>query len=187
MKQFLFVLFLVLTMILLGGCTKVKGKGPINTPGRGNPTAVDAQLPFERFQLSLRGMTAESEVLEGVKDKNGGLRLEYYLSYWRWNKEKKKSERLKKMISFKEGDAAFYAEIAQILGRYQVRRWDGFQGANPPDVYDGQSGAFEAELSDGTRIRASGSNNFPSGFRALYFLLREKTEKNRNGGDKTAK
>lgn len=108
-------------------------------------------------------MSADTTVLAGTKTSEGGLKLEYFLSQSYRNNDGQEVES-KKLINTLEGDASFYGEIAELLGHYRVANWDGFSGANPPGVLDGYMGSFEAVMTDGSKIYAHGSNNFPADY-----------------------
>ena len=72
------------------------------------------------------------------------------------------------------------SELAALFDRFLVPLWNGFRGPHPPDVRDGLQFSLEAELENGRRVRASGSENFPpafSGFeRGLDELLKAGSE-----------
>lgn len=177
MKQSLVVLILVAALIALAGCTAVKGQVTNPLPGSrntSNRSSAGEAVLFENFKMSLRGMRSQNPVIEGVKNQNGGLRLEYYFSSSYWDKTANRPKEKKMSICSLEGDAVFYTEIAKLLGQHQIKKWNGFRGNNPPGILDGESGSFEAVLADGSSISASGSNNFPSGFRGLWRILRER-------------
>lgn len=177
MKQLILVLILAAGLVVFAGCTAVKGQVANPSPGsRNTPNAFSGSeaVPFEHFKMSLRGMLNENPVIEGVKSQNGGLRMEYYLSSSYWDKTANRQKEKKMIICALEGDVAFYTEIAKLLGQYQIKKWNGFRGNNPPGILDGESGYFTIVLTDGSSISASGSNNFPSGFRGLWMLLKER-------------
>lgn len=66
-----------------------------------------------------------------------------------------------------EGDKTLLEDIQKTLGEYGVESWDGFYGKNPPDVLDGSSMSFNCTMSDGRKLSASGSNNFPNNYGAV--------------------
>lgn len=57
--------------------------------------------------------------------------------------------------------------IIRLLNDCDVLSWDGFSGKNPRGVRDGYMFTFKAELNGGTKVYASGSNNFPKHYREL--------------------
>lgn len=143
--------------------------------GGNNPNTFGGEpIGFKHFCLSESGMSAVSEVYEGTKTEKGVL-LEYYYSYPYWDEERNESSDVRKIIRSVEGDEDLYKEVCELLGNCQIKKWDGFSGANPPGVLDGTSMSFEAELSDGTEINASGSNNFPSNYGTLSSSLYDLT------------
>ena len=123
-------------------------------------------------------------MVEGVKTEDGGLRLSYQLERSYYNGEKDIEE--KDVISEITGDAAFYSEISALLGNYDVASWDGFSGANPPGILDGESGGFDAVLSDGSTISAYGSNNFPKFFGTVMRKLQNMVQYEKLSGTHAA-
>ena len=129
-------------------------------------------IEFDSFRLKISRMRG-SEVYEGQKTATG-IHLEHYTpgrrEYGSVNRVYKET---KKMIKTIEGDQQLYEEIAQLFAEYKIKRWDGFHGANPPGLRDGTMMDFDATLSDGTRIDADGSNNFPKHFRDFQEKLHD--------------
>ena len=62
--------------------------------------------------------------------------------------------------------------LDQALSNAGVASWDGFRGSNP-NVLDGSSFSFWMNRADGTRVSASGSNNFPTGYRDTSAAIKE--------------
>lgn len=60
-----------------------------------------------------------------------------------------------------------------ILNACFVMKWDGFYGKHPRGVLDGRMFDFSAKVNGGHSIKASGSENFPKGFRELVRTLDE--------------
>ena len=52
--------------------------------------------------------------------------------------------------------------------------WAGFRGRDP-NALDGYSMKFQAEFVDGSRIEASGENNFPKNFNEVFSELDDLT------------
>ena len=170
---FIVILFALLIMtVLIAGCERDFGGSETPTteaaPPGGDP------LPFETFRFHTQGMSAEAEVVEGERTKDGGLRLSYQLERSYYDGEKDIDE--KDVIREVTGDAAFYDEISALLGNYGVASWDGFEGQNPPGFLDGESGGFDAVLSDGSTISAYGSNNFPKFFGTVMRKLQDRVQ-----------
>ena len=67
------------------------------------------------------------------------------------------------------------AQLPGLLDSCGVARWDGFHGAHPKHVSDGEMFTFTAVVNGGVTIRADGSANFPRGYhefvRALCDML----------------
>lgn len=61
-----------------------------------------------------------------------------------------------------------------ILENYNVASWAGFCGRDP-NALDGYSMKFQAEFVDGSRIEASGENNFPKNFNEVFSELDDLT------------
>ena len=61
-----------------------------------------------------------------------------------------------------------------ILENYNVASWAGFCGRDP-NALDGYSMKFQAEFVDGSRIEASGENNFPENFNEVFSELDDLT------------
>lgn len=61
-----------------------------------------------------------------------------------------------------------------ILENYNVASWAGFCGRDP-NALDGYSMKFKAEFVDGSRIEASGENNFPENFNEVFSELDDLT------------
>lgn len=55
-------------------------------------------------------------------------------------------------------------EMLDLLNECNVFGWNGFHGAHPKHVKDGEMFSFEATVNDGTVIKAEGSANFPKHF-----------------------
>ena len=61
-------------------------------------------------------------------------------------------------------------KIMDIIGRYDVLSWDGFDKDNRW-VLDGEMFTFKLVLSDGTNVYARGSNSFPQNYRNVVSEL----------------
>ena len=66
-----------------------------------------------------------------------------------------------------------------ILENYDVASWAGFRG-NDPNVLDGYSMSFQVKFTDGRKIEASGSNQFPKNCRDVFSELDELTAEAKN-------
>lgn len=148
------------------------GKDPDD--GNENDASGREPLLFEKFCFSMNGMSAGSEIVEGVKTESGGLHLAYYhlLSYYNGDENISR----KNMIAEIDGGRDLYEETADMFGRYGVVKWNGFLGPNPPRILDGWTGSFDAELSDGSHISASGSNNFPKTYYKVLNSLKNRVQ-----------
>ena len=68
----------------------------------------------------------------------------------------------------------FLDKARTILENYNVASWAGFHGRDP-NALDGYSMKFQAEFVDGSRIEASGENNFPKNFNEVFSELDDLT------------
>lgn len=123
-------------------------------------------LDFESFTLIQNGTTAQSTVYEGQKT-DTGVHLEYYIYDEYWDNSISGYAENRFTIREIDGDETLYKEISALFGKCRVDKWSGFHGENPPGTLDGSSMRFEAILSDGAKVNASGTNNFPKNYRAF--------------------
>ena len=61
-----------------------------------------------------------------------------------------------------------------VLENYNVASWAGFRGRDP-NALDGYTMGFQVEFVDGSRIEASGENNFPQNFNEVFSELDDLT------------
>ena len=61
-----------------------------------------------------------------------------------------------------------------VLENYNVASWAGFRGRDP-NALDGYTMGFQVEFVDGSRIEASGENNFPKNFNEVFSELDDLT------------
>lgn len=117
---------------------------------------------FKKITLKLSSMRVaeEYEILCG----NSSAELSLYTVLYSNGED---NRRLEKRVE------AGSAEILKILNECNVINWDGFEGKNPPHILDGTMFTFEAEVNDGKKIYASGSNKFPKHYREFLNLLNE--------------
>lgn len=123
-------------------------------------------LDFESFKLIQNGTTAQSTVYEGQKT-DTGVHLEYYIYDEYWDNSISGYTENRFTIREIDGDETLYKEISALFGKCRVDKWSGFHGENPPGTLDGSSMRFEAILSNGAKVNASGTNNFPKNYRAF--------------------
>ena len=119
---------------------------------------------FNKILLRLSGMRVSEEY--ELICKNDRAELSLYVFYYTSGEEERRLEKRT------ETDLE---SIINLLNDCKVIKWDGFFGKNPPGLLDGTMFRFEAEVNDGMRIYAHGSNNFPKHYRDfidyLYKLL----------------
>ena len=149
---------MLLILLLAAGC---------GSAGNGG-NSVD----YERITITEWGSMANTQEYEFIRTDTGAV-LSYYDGDWTYNEEADREDSLLYRI---EGDEAFYEEMKALASECGVVKWDGFSKSNP-NVLDGSSFSFSAELSDGRALSARGSNSFPKGFgdftQALYARLKE--------------
>ena len=113
-------------------------------------TRVDAPA-IERFELREQGSMAGWRVYEAAPGDASMLLVSVYWEDFDGNRHDERA------LLVPPG------EIAGVFIDCDVASWNGFHGSDPR-VLDGYSFSFEAALSDGTTISASGSNSSPKGY-----------------------
>ena len=120
---------------------------------------------FEKLTFSISAMRYHHEYVIARDGENATV--EFYNGYFRRDEEGEPEKTLSRSA----------AEIVKLLKDCGVDRWDGFSGKNPRGMLDGIMFNFRAELAGGDSIYASGSNNFPRGYRdfrdALEAMIRD--------------
>ena len=71
-------------------------------------------------------------------------------------------------------DAETLDKARRVLETYDVASWAGFRGSDP-NVLDGYSMSFQVEFVDGSRIEATGENQFPKNFDEVFSELDDLT------------
>ena len=69
-------------------------------------------------------------------------------------------------------------EIIKLFNDCNILKWDGFNGPNPRHIRDGYMFNLTAEVNCGTKIYASGSNNYPRHYHELLDSIRDILNKN---------
>ena len=118
---------------------------------------MNEPILFEKMILDINNSMAESDEYEIIKTENGVKAVRYFGN---WSDEKDKENYIEKEI---EGDEELYNEIVDLITKCDIKKWDKFAGEDP-DVLDGGGFSFKAELSDGTKIFAHGSNAYPQNY-----------------------
>lgn len=129
-------------------------------PGR--PLFREKITDFEIITLNISAMRFASEY-EIVREGSKAVISEYQRIY----RDGKENKDLIRQTSCDQ------IAILELLEKCRVRKWDGFSGANPPGVLDGEMFSFKAKVNDGKDIIADGSNNFPSHYKDFSFALRD--------------
>lgn len=179
-KKRTIIVIIIILILLIGGFMLFRllfgkhGKTIEIDQGTGLPTTIENAEPilFDSFAMEMSGMSIEHHVITAGKTETGAY-LEYSIQFERYNNETGDYDEFKNVVRHIDGDSDYYNTLCKLLGVYDVAKWDGFAGKNPPGVLDGESGSFDAVLSDGSKINAYGSNNFPSHFVDLFQLLKK--------------
>ena len=122
-------------------------------------------LDFEEIEIHTNDMSAQEKVYRLTKTETG-IRLSYYYLTSSWDGDENDSMDHIKPIRELEGDREMLEKLQKLAGGCGIEDWDGFSGYNS-DVLDGTSFSFRAKLTDGRVIHASGTNSFPTHFRAF--------------------
>lgn len=166
MKRAFIISAIAIAVLIVSGvvilCLKMSGVHGSNPPETENPKKNAEPLDFQSFTIKENNSSAIVEVMSAEKTEDG-IRL--VRSY-----ENMSDDEIT-VIREINGDAGLLADVQKTLGEYGVEAWDGFYGKNPPDVLDGTSMSFECTMSDGSIISASGSNNFPENYGAVYSYI----------------
>ena len=140
--------------------------------GSGKHSPLPEGVYVVNFELSVNNCSAELEVYLGEMNEEGG-KVVSLVRRSRYGENGYIDE--DKPFGKISGGSEFTKKMAKLFSDCNVYGWDGFHGANPPGVLDGTSMSFKAEFSDGSRVSASGSNNFPAGYHVLKNALAEMT------------
>lgn len=121
---------------------------------------------FGTLTLSISGMRVMCEY--EIVNKGDCAEFSYYVRYCASEgMERRLEKRAERPVT----------EALELLNACGVYGWDGFNGKHPRGVLDGEMFSLKAEI-NGERIYASGSQNFPKGFRefrdGLYNILNGK-------------
>lgn len=118
---------------------------------------------FTSFRLSEQDTSAIHDVYEAKRTADG-VQLSHYNATYNWSDEAGDFVETRTDETVIDGGEALYMYLAGLLHAYDVPDWDGFKKSNT-HVLDGTMFSFEAELADGTKVTASGSNAFPQHYR----------------------
>ena len=118
---------------------------------------------FVSFRLSEQDTSAIHDVYEATRTESG-VRLSHYHATNSWSDETNDFAETKLDEGVIDGGESLYMYLAGLVQACGVPEWDGFKKSNS-HVLDGTMFSFEAELADGTRISASGSNAYPNHYR----------------------
>ena len=174
---FVVIVAAVIVVAFVAGCSATGGKGGATsgaTSSAGTGADVGAETPTEpiaaasasgegslvSFSFSEHGTTAEPYFSYKITTSEDGRAV---LSY---SEDSGQTEGIG-YLSKEQLDA-----IKQAFSEAGMASWDGFRGSNP-NVLDGTSFSLSAKFSDGTRLSASGSNRFPTGYRDASEIIRE--------------
>ena len=160
------ILALLLAVGLIGcGQKTPDGTQTAATKGGKSVKAVD----FESIEVTETGTMAFSTVYSCKRTENG-VHVDYYIFQDKWDEESNEHLNEKRMIHSFDGDQAVYQKIAVLLGSVPFSSWDGYSKTNSL-VTDGSSFSLNAELSDGSKVTANGTNAYPDGYREFVNRL----------------
>ena len=120
---------------------------PLTEP---DPASESEPLPFVHMEFCSAGMTVGETVIEVTKTQKGAA-LSKYTRWTYWDSDKQEEIEEKQIIREMEAGQDMYDQIAAEAGKYGAASWDGFSESDP-NVLDGETFRFEAELEDGTML-----------------------------------
>ena len=115
---------------------------------------------IESIFIKVSGMRFRCEYEVSTKD--GNAKIELY------------QIKIRDKQDVRELEASAQMPLDEMLGlcnRCEIMRWDGFFGAHPKNVRDGEMFDLEASLNGGVRVRAEGSANFPKHYNEFMHEL----------------
>lgn len=121
---------------------------------------------FESVVLTESGMRVEKDTYEATRTADG-VRLSNYQARSRWSDEANDyvDEKLNEVAI--DGGEELYMYVAGLVHACNVPDWDGFDEYDSR-VLDGTTFHFRAKLSDGTSIKANGSNAYPKHYHEFH-------------------
>jgi hypothetical protein len=124
---------------------------------------------FESVVLTESGMRVEKDTYEATRTADG-VRLSHYQARSRWSDEVNDyvDEKLNEVTV--DGGEALYMYVAGLVHACGVPDWNGFDDYDSR-VLDGTTFRFEAKLSDGTTVKAHGSNAYPKHYHEFHDSL----------------
>lgn len=146
MKKFKYIYVLILMMILCG-CRKKADleQLPEEIPLQGETMEITL------FSFTHTGMSAEECFLYSAEQTEDGIRI--------YTEELFSGGLIVDTIV----DEPVLEQLGEIVGKYRLDRWDGFDKSNK-HVVDGNNFSLSVTLADGKTISAHGSNRFPDGY-----------------------
>ena len=124
----------------------------IKHSGDANSAPVDIES-FESLLLHVSGMRGSSEYEAALA--GDSIDIKFYVFRFVDGDEQRQLE----------GQATCTtAEMLAKLDECGVSTWNGFHGAHPKHVLDGEQFRLDMEVNGGVKVHADGSANFPSGF-----------------------
>ncbi len=122
---------------------------------------------LDSMVMSISGMRSKEEY--EALPKEAEVELSYYVYYY----SREDDPRILQGRAIVDMD-----KFIELLKECNVPKWDGFSGKHPKGVLDGHMFNFEAVVNGGEKIHASGSENFPKGYRDLVRSLRDLIREN---------
>ncbi|MBQ8108189.1 MAG: hypothetical protein IJ129_05525, partial [Ruminococcus sp.] len=116
--------------------------------------------PVKLLTITIQGCSVFTEEYE-VRFEDNTAELSIYEGRWKFDDDASRED----FLSMRRSGGEEYAQaLRELLRKYHVVRWDGFEGYNIY-VLDGEHFRMTGETVSGKKLYATGSNSFPKGFR----------------------
>ena len=131
-------------------------------------------IDFESLKLTISNARSDRQEYELLRTERGASAA-YYCGFWHIRDDVSREDCLIKRV---EGGDELYGEICALLQNCKVASWDGFNKGNKY-VLDGKQFTLDAII-NGSKIHASGENNFPKTYRDFLAAIREIIDRDEN-------
>lgn len=166
MKRILFFLSAILIILFTSSCTNIEEKGEKDVFFKKKQVGT-----FDKVTIRESGMrvTEEYEIVN-----NGDI---CEISLYQLIPVSGTYEDKRTLMQSAEYDTQ---KLITLMNNCGFASWNGFEGKHPKNVSDGIMFRLEAEINDGEKIKAHGSENFPKGYkefmREIRTILTEKAK-----------
>lgn len=147
---------------LIAGCGKWPGNKPDKEPEE-TPLPDIQELTYYMHGTMMEPIWSVSLIRQGE---------EAFVRIEPWDKEEEE-------FYDYPAEAEILEKARVILETYDVASWAGFRGRDP-NASDGYSMRFQVKFTDGSKIEASGENQFPKNYRDVFSELNDLTAEARN-------